>query len=173
MIVAVLEDKVALGVHPGDHTARRPITGFFGLEREVRNIQRAVAYLGFDVVRSLVMLNGRRMAASGIGTAVDINDLPQKLIERVEIITGGASTVYGSDAVAGVINFITRNDFDGFAQQVRYFVDVAAAYSRRLKPRGMMRSRSPARTSSGLVTRVMSSIAAYRSCRRNRTGRNG
>lgn len=73
---------------------------------------------GFGSQRSLVMLNGRRMAASGIGTAVDINNLPQKLIERVEIITGGASTVYGSDAVAGVINFITRKDFDGFALDI-------------------------------------------------------
>jgi outer membrane receptor protein involved in Fe transport len=69
---------------------------------------------GLGAQRTLVMLNGRRMAPSGIGTAVDINNLPQVLIDRVEIITGGATTVYGSDAVSGVVNFITRNDFDGF-----------------------------------------------------------
>lgn len=60
------------------------------------------------------MLNGRRLAASGIGSSVDVNTLPQSLIERVEIITGGATTVYGSDAVAGVVNFVTRTDFEGF-----------------------------------------------------------
>jgi len=69
---------------------------------------------GFGAGRTLVMLNGRRVAASGIGSAVDINNLPQVLIDRVEIITGGATTVYGSDAVSGVVNFVTRNDFDGF-----------------------------------------------------------
>ena len=60
------------------------------------------------------MLNGRRLASAGIGSSVDVNSLPQALMERVEIITGGATTVYGSDAVAGVVNFVTRTDFDGF-----------------------------------------------------------
>ena len=69
---------------------------------------------GFGIQRTLVMLNGRRLSPSGIGSAVDVNNLPQALIDRVEIITGGATTVYGSDAVSGVINFITRTDFDGF-----------------------------------------------------------
>ncbi len=67
---------------------------------------------GLGSHRTLVMLNGRRLAPSGIGTAVDVNNLPKVLIDRVEIITGGATTVYGSDAVAGVVNFITRNDFE-------------------------------------------------------------
>ena len=65
--------------------------------------------------RSLVLINGQRMAPTGIGTAVDINSLPKVLIDRVEIISGGASTVYGSDAMAGVANFILRDDFDGFS----------------------------------------------------------
>ena len=69
---------------------------------------------GLGSNRTLVMLNGRRLAPSGIGSAVDANNLPQALIERVEIITGGASTVYGSDAVAGVVNVITRSDYEGF-----------------------------------------------------------
>lgn len=59
------------------------------------------------------MLNGRRLAPSGIGTAVDLKNLPQALIESVEIVTGGASAVYGSDAVSGVVNFTVREDFDG------------------------------------------------------------
>jgi len=69
---------------------------------------------GLGPHRTLVMLNGRRLSPSGVGSAVDVNNLPQALIESAEIITGGASTVYGSDAVAGVINFNVRQDFEGF-----------------------------------------------------------
>jgi outer membrane receptor protein involved in Fe transport len=70
---------------------------------------------GLGADRTLVLLNGRRIAPSGAGSAVDVNSLPQALIERVEIITGGATTVYGADAVAGVVNFIIRDDFEGIA----------------------------------------------------------
>ena len=72
--------------------------------------------------RTLVLLNGRRLAPSGVGSAVDLNNLPRALMDRVEIITGGASTVYGSDAVAGVVNFITRQDFDGLGFDASYSV---------------------------------------------------
>lgn len=77
---------------------------------------------GLGSERTLVMLNGRRLAPSGVSSSVDINNLPQALIERVEIITGGASTVYGSDAVAGVANFKTRDRFSGLSLE-------ASAYS--------------------------------------------
>jgi len=70
---------------------------------------------GMGPDRTLVLLNGRRLGPSGVGSAVDVNNLPQSLIERVEIITGGATAVYGSDAVAGVVNFITRGDFAGLS----------------------------------------------------------
>lgn len=82
----------------------------------------AVNLRGLGAGRTLVMLNGRRLAPSGIGTAVDVNNLPQALIERVEVITGGATTVYGSDAVAGVVNFITKDDFEGFAIDTSAYV---------------------------------------------------
>jgi len=88
-----------------------------GINRSTNNGSNGTAEInlrGLGSQRTLVMLNGRRLSPSGIGTAVDINNLPQALIDRVEIITGGATTVYGSDAVSGVVNFITRNDFDGF-----------------------------------------------------------
>jgi outer membrane receptor protein involved in Fe transport len=68
---------------------------------------------GFGAGRTLVLLNGRRVAPSDTGNAVDLNNIPRFLIERVEIITGGTSAVYGSDAIAGVVNFITRSDFTG------------------------------------------------------------
>lgn len=77
---------------------------------------------GLGSGRTLVMLNGRRLAPSGVGSSVDVNTLPQVLIDRVEIITGGATTVYGSDAVSGVVNFITRDDFDGFGLETSAYV---------------------------------------------------
>ncbi|MDQ9092134.1 TonB-dependent receptor [Pseudoalteromonas haloplanktis] len=64
--------------------------------------------------RTLVLVNGRRYV-SGIpgSSAVDLNSIPSQFIERVEIMTGGASSVYGSDAVAGVVNFVLKDDFEG------------------------------------------------------------
>lgn len=63
--------------------------------------------------RTLVLVNGRRSVASAITGVVDINTIPQALISRVEVVTGGASAAYGSDAVAGVVNFILDNRFEG------------------------------------------------------------
>ena len=64
--------------------------------------------------RTLVLVNGRRYVSGIAGSAaVDFNTIPTELIERVEIITGGASAVYGSDALAGVINVILKDDFEG------------------------------------------------------------
>lgn len=70
--------------------------------------------LGCD--RTLVLLNGQRMApgTTGGGNCADLNAIPSLLLERVEVLTGGASSVYGSDAVAGVVNFILDDEFDGF-----------------------------------------------------------
>ncbi len=65
---------------------------------------------------TLVLLNGRRMvySASGIGTLyADVSTIPLAAVERIEILKGGASAIYGSDAVAGVVNIITRKDWDG------------------------------------------------------------
>lgn len=68
---------------------------------------------GLDPVRNLVLINGRRMTPSDEDGVVDVNTIPTPLIERVEIISGGASAVYGADAVAGVVNFILKDDFSG------------------------------------------------------------
>lgn len=68
--------------------------------------------LGAD--RTLVLVDGRRHVGSSAGsTNVDINTIPKELIERVEVVTGGASAIYGSDAVTGVVNFILKDDFEG------------------------------------------------------------
>jgi len=68
---------------------------------------------------TLVLVNGRRMASGFLGSAVDISALPISAIERVEVLTDGASALYGSDAVGGVVNFILRSDFDGAETKVR------------------------------------------------------
>ena len=67
----------------------------------------------FGETRTLILLNGRRSVASTITGVVDINTIPQMLVERIDVVTGGASASYGSDAVAGVVNFILDNDFEG------------------------------------------------------------
>lgn len=63
---------------------------------------------------TLVLLNGRRVAAHGLsGSAVDVNQVPLAAIERVEVLKDGASAIYGTDAIGGVINFITKKNFKG------------------------------------------------------------
>ena len=65
---------------------------------------------------TLVLLNGRRVAAHGLaGQVVDLNSIPFAAIDRVEVLRDGASAVYGTDAIGGVINFITRNDYQGLS----------------------------------------------------------
>jgi outer membrane receptor protein involved in Fe transport len=71
---------------------------------------------GLGTSRTLVLVDGRRHVAADIlnnAVSPDINSIPTALVERIEIITGGSSAVYGSDAIAGVVNFILRRDYDG------------------------------------------------------------
>lgn len=75
--------------------------------------------LGAD--RTLVLMDGRRMPyGSPNDPAADLNQIPGQLVERVEVLTGGASAVYGSDALAGVVNFIMRRDFQGVQLDAQY-----------------------------------------------------
>ncbi|HWU87854.1 MAG TPA: TonB-dependent receptor [Kofleriaceae bacterium] len=70
---------------------------------------------GLGTNRTLVLLNGRRVVPGGLGAnaSVDLNAIPLAVIERVEVLKDGASAVYGSDAIGGVVNIITRQDFNG------------------------------------------------------------
>ncbi len=69
---------------------------------------------GQGAAATLVLLNGRRVAAHGLqGSAVDVNQIPFAAIERVEILKDGASAIYGTDAIGGVMNFITKTNFQG------------------------------------------------------------
>ena len=68
---------------------------------------------GLGAARSLILLDGQRSVGSLLNQNVDVNNFPQQLIQRVDVVTGGASAVYGSDAVAGVANFILDKQFTG------------------------------------------------------------
>ncbi|MEM1262068.1 MAG: TonB-dependent receptor [Pseudomonadota bacterium] len=71
--------------------------------------------------RTLVLVNGRRHVGGIQGqAAVDVGSIPIKLVERVEVLTGGASAIYGADAVTGVVNFIMKDNFDGFEIDANY-----------------------------------------------------
>ena len=71
--------------------------------------------------RTLVLIDGRRMGyGSPLDDAADLNQIPEQLVDRVEVLTGGASAVYGSDAVAGVVNFIMKKDFEGIQIDAQY-----------------------------------------------------
>jgi outer membrane receptor protein involved in Fe transport len=72
-----------------------------------------ISLRGLGSNRNLVLLDGYRAVPVNATMAVDLNSIPSAAIERVEVITGGASSVYGADAVAGVVNFILRKDFEG------------------------------------------------------------
>ena len=72
---------------------------------------------GLDPQRTLVLINGRRMAPAGVEgapSAPDVNLIPASLVQQYQILLDGASSIYGSDAIAGVVNAIMRKDFDGF-----------------------------------------------------------
>ena len=78
---------------------------------------------GLGIVRDLVLLDGQRVVAGGAnGTsagAVDLNAFPQNLVQRVDVVTGGASAQYGSDALTGVINFVLDTKFTGLKGEIR------------------------------------------------------
>lgn len=74
----------------------------------------AINLRGLSPGATLTLLDGQRLPSSGVsGNYVDPNGIPALAVERVEVVADGASAIYGSDAVAGVVNFITRRDFDG------------------------------------------------------------
>jgi iron complex outermembrane receptor protein len=77
---------------------------------------------GLGSVRTLVLVNGRRHVPDGQTGVFDTNLIPTSLIDHVDIVTGGASAAYGSDAVAGVVNFVMKNRFEGFSGDFHYGV---------------------------------------------------
>jgi outer membrane receptor protein involved in Fe transport len=85
-------------------------TGFVGGGSASIN---AINLRNLGTSRTLVLIDGQRSVASATQNTVDINTIPQSLVERIDIVTGGASAAYGSDAVGGVVNFILKKDLEG------------------------------------------------------------
>ncbi len=139
---AVLEEVTVLGsrIKRQDYTSNAPVatlgseqislTGTVNTESLLNSLPQAIPGLdrssnnpgngtatvnlrGLGENRTLVLLDGTRAIPSDNTGIVDINSIPTALIERVEVLTGGASAVYGSDAVAGVVNFVLKDDFEG------------------------------------------------------------
>ena len=75
---------------------------------------------GLGPNRTLVLVNGERVPASSTTGVVDINTIPAGLISRVEVVSGGASAVYGSDAMGGVVNFVLKDDYEGAELNATY-----------------------------------------------------
>ncbi len=84
--------------------------------------QQAIDLRGLGSQRSVVLIDGRRAAPSNDDGTVDLQTIPTSLISRVEVITGGASAVYGPDAITGVVNFVMKKDFQGVAADLQYGV---------------------------------------------------
>ncbi|WP_447754748.1 TonB-dependent receptor domain-containing protein [Sphingopyxis fribergensis] len=94
---------------------------FLGFVSEGGPAASTVGLRGLSSSRTLVLLNGRRLAPAGVGpqlVAADLNVLPSAVIQRIEVLREGASSVYGSDAIAGVINVITDTKVDGLTLDV-------------------------------------------------------
>jgi outer membrane receptor protein involved in Fe transport len=125
--VAILTDVTIQTAGPqnlGDVIARLPQVGTFGTLRANSNNSGAPGFPGpgisavdlrsLGLSRTLVLVDGQRHVAGDPTTnAVDLNSIPIAMVDRVEVITGGASAVYGSDAVSGVVNIITKKVFEG------------------------------------------------------------
>ena len=77
---------------------------------------------GLGINRTLVLLNGRRIVNGGTGAnaSVDLNVIPVAMIDRIEVLKDGASAIYGADAVAGVVNIITKKEFEGAQLNARF-----------------------------------------------------
>ena len=81
----------------------------------VTTSQSTISLRALGATRTLILVNGRRVAVFGgtTSTAVDVNSIPISAIERIEVLKEGASSLYGSDAIAGVVNFILRREYHG------------------------------------------------------------
>lgn len=96
------------------NTLPQTVPGFDSTSNNPGIGEATVDLRGLGAERTLVLVNGRRYVSSNQNPGVvDLNTIPSALVERVDILTGGASATYGSDAMAGVVNFILKDDFEG------------------------------------------------------------
>src|SRR5215471_8250971 len=101
-----IQGSTGMGFNTGSTT-----NGLMGLS--------ALGMRGLSPLRTLVLLDSQRVVSANFNGVVDISQMPQLLIQRVDVVTGGASASWGSDAIAGVINFVTDKKFEGFKLNVQ------------------------------------------------------
>jgi iron complex outermembrane recepter protein len=136
-VISAEELKATGAVNLGDVLTQLPqLATSFTMGNSTQSIGTAglglqdLRNLGPD--RTLVLVNGRRFIGSSAGsTAVDVNLIPVEWVERVEIITGGASAVYGADAVTGVVNFILKKNYQGATLHAQYGASQHGGFSPR------------------------------------------
>ncbi len=114
------------GTNIGDYLAQLPV---FAGNQTPTNTRRSTSAGGaglssmnlrnLGTARTLVLLDGQRVVASQPTGQIDINPFPQQLVQRVDVVTGGASAIYGSDAMSGVVNFILDRHFTGSKLEVQ------------------------------------------------------
>jgi iron complex outermembrane recepter protein len=107
---AITQLPALQGSTGGGYNTASTSTGLQGLD--------AIGLRGLSPLRTLVLLDGQRVVGANFNGIVDISQMPQMLISRVDVVTGGASASWGSDAVAGVVNFVTEKKFEGFKANV-------------------------------------------------------
>lgn len=113
------DDIAASGVSTLDELLRKlPSVTLQGINKNDNNGGDGLAFIdlrNLGIQRTLVLVNGRRFVTNGTGVseAVDLNNIPVAMIERVEVLLDGASAIYGSDAIGGVVNIILKRDFEG------------------------------------------------------------
>ena len=100
------------------NTLPQVIPAFDQTSNNPGNGSATVSLRGLGTNRTLVLVDGARFVGQGPTFVVDLNNIPSALVERIDVVTGGASAVYGSDAVTGVVNFILKNDFEGLQLDV-------------------------------------------------------
>ena len=108
-VIAQLPQNFLGGASP----ASNPVNGIGNGSAQNYNYASGVNLRGLGAGATLVLLNGRRLAPTAYGGVTDISQIPVSIIDRVEILSDGASALYGSDAVAGVVNVITKRDYSG------------------------------------------------------------
>jgi iron complex outermembrane recepter protein len=120
----ITEGEIALRVPNNAEELIRQIPGVSpGIGTQVNNGSNGTNQIdlrGLGLQRNVVLLDGNRLVPATANGAVDLNIIPIALLSRLDVLTGGASTTYGADAVSGVVNFITKRDFSG--------VDLRASY---------------------------------------------
>jgi iron complex outermembrane recepter protein len=118
---AQIESSGSLAIEQVLNTLPQVVAGFSATSNNPSDGTSTVDLRGLGAARTLVLVNGHRMTpATKLSSATDLNTIPSRLIKRVEVITGGASSTYGSDALAGVVNFILKDDFEGVELSSQY-----------------------------------------------------